>query len=258
MTKNHILFLVFILIYSINNAQTTTILTGLSQQDGEFELLGNDLYIVQKEFDKIIKIDISQSNPTATDVITGLNDPVDIAIINGFAYISETYEDNLTTTASIGKIRKFDLSASSPTPQDVLTNLNAPWHMEAVGNELHFLELNITNLTTFDRNSRISKIDVTNSNPTINTYIPNLGADIFEFIININDIQLTFLGKQEGFYFFRDSNELFRIGFKDRYKNRGLNDIKVQLEGNGIYTIGIKGILNLLKNLKMPGKRRSL
>lgn len=67
-------------------------------------------------------------------------------------------------------------------------------------------------------------------------------------IININDIQLTFLGKQEGFYFFRDSNELFRIGFKDRYKNRGLNDIKVQLEGNGIYTIGIKGILNLLKN----------
>lgn len=190
MKKKYILLFTFILSYSIN-AQTTTILNGLSQQEGEFELLGNDLYIVQKEFNKVVKIDISQSNPTATDVITGLKDPVDIAIINGYAYISETYESDITTTASIGKIRKYDLSTSNPSPINVLANLNAPWHIEAVGNDLHFLELNITNLTTFDRNSKISKIDVTNSNPTINTYISNLGTDIFEFIINSNDIYIS-------------------------------------------------------------------
>lgn len=190
MKKNYILLFAFILSYSIN-AQTTTILSGLSQQEGEFELLGNDLYIVQKEFNKVVKIDISQSNPTAIDVITGLKDPVDIAIINGFAYISETYESDLTTTASIGKIRKYDLSTSNPSATDVLTNLNGPWHMEAVGNDLHFLELNITNLNTFNRNSRISKINVTNSSPTINTYISNLGTDIFEFIINNNDIYIS-------------------------------------------------------------------
>lgn len=102
MKKHYILLFAFILSYSIN-AQTTTILNGLSQQEGEFELLGNDLYIVQKEFNKLVKIDISQSNPTATDVITGLNDPVDIAIINGFAYISETYESSITTTEVSGK-----------------------------------------------------------------------------------------------------------------------------------------------------------
>ena len=55
-----------------------------------------------------------------------------------------------------------------------------------------------------------------------------------DLTISINDIQLSYLGKQEGFYWFKDSNEFFRIGFKDRYKNRGLNDIRVQLQGNGI------------------------
>lgn len=69
-----------------------------------------------------------------------------------------------------------------------------------------------------------------------------------DLIISINDIQLSYLGKQEGFYWFKDSNEFFRIGFKDRYKNRGLNDIRVQLQGNGIYTFGINSIIELLKD----------
>ena len=46
----------------------------------------------------------------------------------------------------------------------------------------------------------------------------------------------------------KDLNEFFRIGFKDRYKNRGLNDIRVQLQGNGIYTFGINSIIELLKD----------
>ena len=69
-----------------------------------------------------------------------------------------------------------------------------------------------------------------------------------DLTISINDIQLSYLGKQEGFYWFKDSNEFFRMGFKDRYKNRGLNDIRVQLQGNGIYTFGINSIIELLKD----------
>ena len=69
-----------------------------------------------------------------------------------------------------------------------------------------------------------------------------------DLIISIHDIQLNFLGKKEGFYWFRDLNEYFRIGFKSSYENRGLNDIRVQLQGNGIYAIGINSIIELLKN----------
>lgn len=51
--------------------------------------------------------------------------------------------------------------------------------------------------------------------------------------ININEIPLNFLGKAEGFHWFQDINSYFKIGFKDRFKNRGVNDIRVQLMGSG-------------------------
>ena len=37
--------------------------------------------------------------------------------------------------------------------------------------------------------------------------------------IVINNISLDYLGKAEGFDWFRDMNEYFKIGFKDKYKN---------------------------------------
>jgi hypothetical protein len=66
--------------------------------------------------------------------------------------------------------------------------------------------------------------------------------------ILINDIPLGFLGIAEGFHWFKDINEFFKIGFKDKYKNRGLNDIRVQLQGLGIYTIGIKSLIDFINN----------
>lgn len=67
--------------------------------------------------------------------------------------------------------------------------------------------------------------------------------------INLNDIPLNFLGKAEGFHWFKDINDYFKIGFKDKYKNRGLNDIRVQLLGIGIYTIGIKSLIDFINNI---------
>ncbi|MCK5109890.1 MAG: hypothetical protein KAQ94_00085 [Arcobacteraceae bacterium] len=64
--------------------------------------------------------------------------------------------------------------------------------------------------------------------------------------ILINDIPLNFLGKAEGFYWFKDINNFFKIGFKDRFKLVTQNDIKVQLLGIGIYTIGIKSLIEFI------------
>lgn len=68
-------------------------------------------------------------------------------------------------------------------------------------------------------------------------------SDIY---INIEDTPLYFLGCAEGFYWFKDLNDFFKIGFKDKTKNRGLNDIRVQLLGAGIYTIGIKSLIEFI------------
>jgi len=64
-----------------------------------------------------------------------------------------------------------------------------------------------------------------------------------DMVIDIEGFSLVYLGKPEGFYMFRDSLGLFRVGFKDRYTNRGLHDIRVQLEAYGIYTLGLKPLL---------------
>lgn len=64
--------------------------------------------------------------------------------------------------------------------------------------------------------------------------------------ISINNISLNYRGKAEGFYWFIDVNEFFKIGFKDKLKNRELNDIRVQLQGVGIYTIGIRSLIDFI------------
>ena len=64
--------------------------------------------------------------------------------------------------------------------------------------------------------------------------------------IILNDISFEFLGKNEGFYWFRDHNEYFKIGFKDYLTNRGLHNIRVQLQGEGIYTLGMSSLLEVI------------
>ncbi len=66
--------------------------------------------------------------------------------------------------------------------------------------------------------------------------------------ITINEIPLNFLGRAEGYHWFKDINSFFKIGFKDKFKNKGLNDIRVQLQGIGIYTIGIKSLIDFINN----------
>lgn len=80
-----------------------------------------------------------------------------------------------------------------------------------------------------------------------------LVADNNSIFVRISDINLQYLGKKEGFYWLRDENHMFRIGFKDKNKNLNLHNIRVQLEGNGIYTFGIKSIINLLENSLLKG-----
>ena len=77
-------------------------------------------------------------------------------------------------------------------------------------------------------------------------------SDIF---IDLKNISLQFLNQAEGFYWFKDINEFFRVGFKDETKNKKLHNIRVQLQGIGIYTIGLKTLIefindNLLKEIK--------
>jgi len=87
--------------------------------------------------------------------------------------------------------------------------------------------------------------------------------DIF---ITIKNSSFQYLNKAEGFYWFKDINEYFKIGFKDKEKNIRLHNIQVQLQGIGIYTIGLKPLLKyindeLLKDIRddlLPATRADI
>lgn len=67
--------------------------------------------------------------------------------------------------------------------------------------------------------------------------------------IQINKQAFTFNGKAQGFFWFTHTDEYFTIGFKDRLTNRGLNDIQLQLNANGIYTLGLKTLIKYIDDL---------
>ena len=70
--------------------------------------------------------------------------------------------------------------------------------------------------------------------------IPFQSKDI---TVTINDTPYTYLGKGEGFHWVMDAHHFFKLGLKDPKTNQGLHDIRVQLLGHGIYTVGIKSLL---------------
>lgn len=70
-----------------------------------------------------------------------------------------------------------------------------------------------------------------------------------DITVRIADQELTFSGKDQGFYWLKHSDSLFRIAFKDPTKNKNLHNIQVQLNAKGIYTFGIKAIVKLIDDL---------
>lgn len=64
--------------------------------------------------------------------------------------------------------------------------------------------------------------------------------------ITIKENPYNYLGKSEGFHWMVDAHKFFKIGFKDPKTNQSLHDIRVQFLGNGIYSIGIKSLMEYI------------
>ncbi|MFA6190767.1 MAG: hypothetical protein WC665_00305 [Sulfurimonas sp.] len=67
--------------------------------------------------------------------------------------------------------------------------------------------------------------------------------------ILINKQTFIFNGKAQGFYWFTHIDNYLTIGFKDYKTNKSLNDIQVQFNAIGIYTIGLKALLKYTDDL---------
>ncbi|HLW30941.1 MAG TPA: T9SS type A sorting domain-containing protein [Aequorivita sp.] len=130
-----------------NPATPEMVVDGLNSGAGMVQN-GNDLYIADGGGGRIVKIDITASNPVLENVVTGLLSPYGLAISGNFLYFSE-YSKN--------RIAKIDITISNPTPQTVVQGVTSPSGIDIKGDFLYFGE-------TIPR--RIRKIDITVSNPS--------------------------------------------------------------------------------------------
>ena len=67
--------------------------------------------------------------------------------------------------------------------------------------------------------------------------------------VSINNQVFVFNGKAQGFYWFTHLENYLTVGFKDKLTNKGLNDIQIQLNGVGIYSLGLKALLRYADDL---------
>ncbi|MBS4067238.1 MAG: hypothetical protein KGZ62_01395 [Sulfurimonas sp.] len=65
----------------------------------------------------------------------------------------------------------------------------------------------------------------------------------------MNKQAFTFNGKAQGFFWFTHIDEYLTIGFKDHLTNRGLNDIQIQVNAIGIYTLSLNTLIKYTDDL---------
>lgn len=94
----------------------------------DLALNGNDLYISQSESEsggKILKIDVTESNPVAEEIVSNLFFPVGIEIIGSTLF----FIDWTNQATGIDTLNKIDLNESNPQVTTILNNLNFPTYL---------------------------------------------------------------------------------------------------------------------------------
>jgi len=150
------------------SAQVVDVLTGLNRP-WSLALRNNELFIAEDGTGKIIKADISQPNPTAVDVLTGLgNTPFGGMRMKGDEIFFAIYNQ--------GVIRKFDVTQPIPTVVNVATGIPTTYIADILidGNILYAANAR----TTGTAGNSFFKIDLSQTPVTIETIFvghPQLG-----------------------------------------------------------------------------------
>ncbi|MEM5566021.1 T9SS type A sorting domain-containing protein [Psychroserpens sp. AS72] len=185
MLKKYTFVISFLCILRTVNAQVTEVISGLTNPSG-MVVDGNFMYISDRNDDTIIKIDLTQENPTPTTIVSGLSDPTAMAIYGTDLYIAETNSN---------KITKIDISLPNPTLTTFTTDVTRPTDIEIKDNMLYISEVD---------GNRISKIDMTQSTPAVTTVIAVTAPFRIGFLNNelyaVSDIELIKINEEESTY----------------------------------------------------------
>mgnify|MGYP006085886999 FL=1 len=152
------------------NAQTTDIITNINQPTSVF-VDGNDIYF-GSWLGSLYKADIT--SPQNQSTIISTNGVYRTFLYGNDLYVSERIE---------GKISKIDITQTSPSPVDVITNLSFPTGIFIQDDILYFGE----------SGTSISKININDTNP-VKTIISNTFNDPTGINLIGNDLYVAEFG----------------------------------------------------------------
>ena len=178
--KNYF-FIILLFLYAISQAQIGFI-SGI-EGAGNLIINGDYIYVAQDNIgpvnsnnDKISKIDITSNPPIVTEVATGLNKLSGLVFNGNDLYFSEIGDNSFGG----GKLSKIDITDPELIVNEVLSGLYNPYGLVINGNDLYLAEF---------QKSRIIKIDITESFPTISEVIA--GIRPFGLVVNGNDMYIS-------------------------------------------------------------------
>ncbi len=178
MKNYYVLLGLFFSLLTTVSAQTTEILTGLSNPRG-LAVNGNDLYIVEIAANRVVKIDLTQTNPTPVEVVTGLDTPRELVFNDDTLYITEN-----------NRISKVDITSTLPaTRQDFFNGLAFPQGIFVYNNYLYGVS---------GAPANIIKFDLSSNNPTAELVINGSIAGftgISDFVRIDNDVYIADFGQ---------------------------------------------------------------
>ena len=174
----------------------TDVVTGIQEPYG-LALNGDNLYISTLQ-QKIIKIDITETTPTATDFFILTTD----VYVTALAFNGNDLYMGLSTGNGAGDfagtVSKIDITETTPTLTEVVTELDSPNGLAFNGNDLYIAEYSA---------NKISKIDITIGSTTPTDVVTGLfgpeglalnGNDLYIAEIPANKISKIAVGATAG------------------------------------------------------------
>lgn len=209
---------IFLIIFFNSLGQEVNVIDGLNSPLG-LVVSGTDLFICEHgtipNVGLISKIDVTENNPTKTDLITGITYPRAMALVGDELYYASFYiskfnvnDTNPTPTQVISGgiqpralllagdflfvsgengIYKFDVNASNPSLQLVVGNLEArPLSFVLDGDELYF-----------GYSNKVSKLNVTDQNPVAQIVVSGLESGVYSLAFYNNYLLIGMALSQE-------------------------------------------------------------
>ncbi len=131
----------------------TTVVTNLGTNPSGLAIHGSELYIALRLHKKVLKIDLTDTNPTPVEVVSNVSGAIiiDLAIHQNYLYFTHT-----------NKISRIDITQNVPIVELFVDNLNVPTGLELYEN---FLFIALSQHPSSGK--KIGMIDLNDANPVV-------------------------------------------------------------------------------------------